>query len=543
MPNMFALFGLRQAGFMLVVATSQACCAGEAVPAVTAASQAAALTAVVSAASAANSAASAANFVSTTVTTLAAALAPASASYDIKCAYVMPTGITGAVATIRKFWSRLTMEGTSVAPVVSASASAPSTDRPYLGGAGCLNNNLPGLTVYERTLAGGGTVLVVVGADNYDAAVKAKATASFVLFLNGVNQGEDARLVSAESDPLRTTFGMLFNVAPGKTNQALWTQLYDEHGLVTAVPMSLGVGWKGKDEPVFSQKTPPANGTQTYVSVSTWTATISALLLGLALTASFVWSLKGTDTFRVAPNPQLKSRALALRMGILAALSPNKTQKEYRVMKMTIDASNCAVVAEAISKQIQNFVFKFDDKGYDAQVEAALTAILVNKQVPAAADLDFASVALAVQKTFQPPSRLSYSLARVQSGAWMVFAALAAIYLWVVYGSFPVLAGSVLGLVAISTVTAGASTLIDANNPPTLSFSHGLIRDLMTSADGVQQAHRYQAIVVNVLLLSVGIVYLIQHLAYPTFDTSWLGMLALSGAAQAAGKQILETQK
>jgi hypothetical protein len=92
--------------------------------------------------------------------------------------------------------------------------------------------------------------------------------------------------------------------------------------------------------------------------------------------------------------------------------------------------------------------------------------------------------------------------------------------------------------VTISAVAASASMLTDATNPSPLQVSEGFIRDLATDSQGKQQVHRFQAIVVNLLLLFVGIAYVIQHLAYPEFDTSWLEFLGLSAVAQVAGKQM-----
>src|SRR5450631_57360 len=65
---------------------------------------------------------------------------------------------------------------------------------------------------------------------------------------------------------------------------------------------------------------------------------------------------------------------------------------------------------------------------------------------------------------------------------------------------------------------------------------------IMTDSDGVQQAHRYQAIVVNVMLFAIGVLYVWQHLAYPTFDQSWLELLGISGLAQVAGKGTIENK-
>ena len=140
--------------------------------------------------------------------------------------------------------------------------------------------------------------------------------------------------------------------------------------------------------------------------------------------------------------------------------------------------------------------------------------------------------------------RLPFSLAKVQWGGWTMFATTAAVFLWLVYARFPVLDGSVLGLVALSTLTAGASLIMDnTSTKKNISYSQGFFHDIMTDSDGVQQAHRYQAIVVNVLLFAVGLVYVCQHLAYPTFDQSWLELLGISGLAQVAGKGTLENKK
>ena len=88
----------------------------------------------------------------------------------------------------------------------------------------------------------------------------------------------------------------------------------------------------------------------------------------------------------------------------------------------------------------------------------------------------------------------------------MMFASTAAVFLWLVYTRFPVHEGSVLGLVGVSTLTAGASLIIDnASTDKNTVFSRGFFYDIMTDNNGVQQAHRYQAIVVNIPLLFVGI--------------------------------------
>jgi hypothetical protein len=149
---------------------------------------------------------------------------------------------------------------------------------------------------------------------------------------------------------------------------------------------------------------------------------------------------------------------------------------------------------------------------------------------------------LMLRTTDWKPVRATFSLSRVQLGLWFMFAACAGVFLWIVYGDLPAIDGSLLGLLGISTVTTVGSLAVDQNagGRPYLP-SQGLFNDLVTGFDGdKQQIHRLQAVVVNILLLAVGIVHVVQSLTYPTFDSTWLGFLGISGVALVTGKQYLE---
>ena len=144
-----------------------------------------------------------------------------------------------------------------------------------------------------------------------------------------------------------------------------------------------------------------------------------------------------------------------------------------------------------------------------------------------------------------PPNskkRLAYSFARVQWGTWTCFSVIAALYLWAVYGTFPDLTGSVFTLAAVSTLTATTSFFMDGNTPPPPTPSAGLLRDLLSGNNADMQAHRFQALLVNCLLLLAGIVFVGRHLSYPVFPDTWLAMLGISNAGALAGKQLLENQ-
>ena len=138
---------------------------------------------------------------------------------------------------------------------------------------------------------------------------------------------------------------------------------------------------------------------------------------------------------------------------------------------------------------------------------------------------------------------LAFSFAKVQWGVWNCFTLTAALYLWAVFGNFPSLQGSsVFVLSAVSTLTATTSFFIDSSKPAVLTVSQGLLRDLLSGNNNDVQAHRFQALLVNGMLLLAGIFYVYHDLAYPVFDTTWMAMLGISNAAQLAGKQLLENK-
>ncbi len=139
--------------------------------------------------------------------------------------------------------------------------------------------------------------------------------------------------------------------------------------------------------------------------------------------------------------------------------------------------------------------------------------------------------------------RQAYSFSRVQWGLWTTFAVAAAVFLWAVYGIFLPLSPTVLQLVGVSTLAATTSFFMDSSNSPVPEKSVNFWVDLLSgSNDTTAQAHRFQALAVNTVLLVGAIYEVYQHLGYPNFDSTWLAMLGISDAGQLAGKQLLEKQ-
>lgn len=431
--------------------------------------------------------------------------APALPRFDIVCQYVdSPT----TLEKIQRTWKWF--GGAAVAAVDPTACPAASSD--------------------HEALVGPGDVVVVVGDADYAAALQQAGGKPLRLFLNGFDLGADGALVSVERRDAKAA--MRFHAGSKKsTAQAFWSSVYQQQGILASGTLRAGVGWA--TDPAFTVPLDPKLALT--VSVTSWLPLTLATLLGGVLVLFFWWALCNSDTFRVAPLYPWWLDARVLRAQVRKAAFP--ATPRARSAKDFDAARYAAQVTVPLKARYADFVWPAG--GLDDYLQAAQQAL--HGRLPAdAAALRKSVIGLALHGGYWKIPRLPYSLVRVQWGAWVMFSITAAIYLWLVYGEFPALAGSVLGLVTISTVTAGGSFIVDQAKGASLDYSRSFIEDLMTGNDGVQQAHRYQAIVVNVLLLVVGVMYVVQHLLYPTFDPSWLGLLAVSGAAQTLGKQVLE---
>lgn len=288
------------------------------------------------------------------------------------------------------------------------------------------------------------------------------------------------------------------------------------------------------------------------VAVTSKAWVLAATVFGGLLLAFFVWALQRTDIFRVAPMLPAWADARAMESRLRRNLQGKWPLGSNSVKSNlpAVDDANALAIKEVLVRRYETFDWPVDAVARATMVdeyrEAAATAL--DEGMPGddkPEEVKKAVIGLALFGRRWQTHRIPYSLARVQSGVWLMFAVSAAVYLWLVYGEFPALAGSVLGLVAISVATSGGSHMVDkaGGRLPKPSPSKGLLFDLITDDDDVQQVHRYQALVVNILLLIVGLMFVVTRLVYPSFDATWLGLLGISGIAQTVGKQVLEKDK
>lgn len=362
----------------------------------------------------------------------------------------------------------------------------------------------------QKLLAGAGDLELVMKKAEFDNEARFTTPNSTPrLIINGVNLEDSATLIATfVCDP---HVYLRFRIAPKKGSEKLWSAIYNSSGLTGKEPLLPAIGWDGGG----SQITLDASaGDRHKISVSTdLRVTIAFVIMALVLGLTYI-VYAYTDAFRDAETPWWFTDAMKLR--------PLQVNGAW------------------LALQYSNF-----DATREKTYYANAAQLAVQKQYPKASleEWDYFFGLVLSQLPLKRP-RATYSLARTQLGLWFVFAVCSGIFLWIVYGDLPRIENSLLALLGISVGTAGVSLAIDTNiskDANGFTPSRGFY-DLVTGFDRQQQVYRYQAVVINLLLLFVGVMNVIQSLTYPIFDATWLAFLGISGVALATGKQIVETK-
>ena len=368
-----------------------------------------------------------------------------------------------------------------------------------------------------------GDLEVQVSRDSYAQAVAHVAShaqrddTGLRLFLNGVDVSPAAALYAQEGGAAGGPVTLRFHLTDGAATRALWSGQYRAHGITRAADLTVELGWAstGPNSVVDTAKVPRLR-----VAVASDGRLFGAgtVLLLLALLMWFM--IACTDAFRDA-SPAWLDLAERQRAAWLA-IDPGpggQAAREALLRGILPDysAANAAACVQEADQARRGGVVT-------AEQEKRVVVGLVLSDLPL--------------------PRPAYSLSRLQLGLWFAFVVGTGLFLWIVYGELPAISGSALVLLGISVTTAGASMAAtpDASRV-SASLSGGLLADLVTGFDQSHQVHRYQAVVVNLMLLLVGAEFVREELAFPTFDTTWLALLGVSGVAQAAGKQLVETPK
>ncbi|MDR0279424.1 MAG: hypothetical protein LBJ37_16220 [Paucimonas sp.] len=373
--------------------------------------------------------------------------------------------------------------------------------------------------VDTRPLVGSGDLIIAVDQAAFDNLRNPRGAldGAFVLYLNGVPLPNDAQLLAAETVDSYVQFR--FRIRQGPETQRLWSMLYADGALFEATDLYAALGWRSSNDSALTMI--PSRGQFTTASITTGYRLALALLLVVLAIAVIVYLGRATDTLRDESDATIPAwwKDAQLLRAALAKLADGTARDDY------------------LKGRYASY-----DAGNTPQYEFLADEALAGEPVEAA-DVDGTRFGLALRKLDWQPVRASFSLSRTQMALWFTFAVATGLFLWLLYGDLRRIDGSLLVLLGISVGTAGLSWVTDRNAPSGRGYvpTRGFWYDLLTGFDDRKQLHRYQAVVVNILLLVVGIFHVQQQLSYPVFDPTWLIFLGISGTAYGVGKQVLES--
>ena len=379
-----------------------------------------------------------------------------------------------------------------------------------------------GVNLDRQALVGAGDVLVSVQATGYAAAMASKSQGARQLrvFFNGVDVTDDAELIA--STQVRDQTFLQYHLAPGKQSRTLWASLIRNGSLTGKLPLNISFGWDNKGPNSVRSDTFYGDATIA-VTNSTHLAIACVVLLALLIVClHFAWKTSILRNALPASITDLLPKARMLRQNLNM---PNIGVQQQTASMQQVDPTYLAPFPAGNLKASE-------------ALEAALRA--PNKIAPEATGSVIAGLALLddADPTQALSRRMSFSLARVQLFCWFMFALLAGLFLWSIYTELPDLDNTMLALLGISAGTAGLSWTVDSSQAVTGTLSQGLLFDMSTGINNEYEVHRFQAVLVNLVLLAIGIGHIISSIAYPVFDASWLIFLGISSSTYLAGKEL-----
>lgn len=154
-------------------------------------------------------------------------------------------------------------------------------------------------------------------------------------------------------------------------------------------------------------------------------------------------------------------------------------------------------------------------------------------------DIKLAAIGSLIDSEKAP--EVSYSLSRVQLGAWLVVTVIGGLVIWVYQGARPVIPLTYLAMLGISGGTRLLSDVVDSGKGHAVGGVHKSFFTDLTAGTNGGGVHRYQAMMINIVLLTTVAFEIIGTLAFPEIDDSWLTLLLGSSGVYLAAKKSGET--
>ena len=357
------------------------------------------------------------------------------------------------------------------------------------------------------------------------------------LVLNGMPLGPGARLVNTHdwfrgvvTFELRTTPPTDSSESDVAIMAAYWNSVYRKAGWLGAAAQ--------RAEIQIDEIGPVAKSADNVVKVSGTSGLrrTVALIAAVFISIMFLWALFSNQIFRDDSPDWIEKARIQDRIlnSNLASLKAWLT-KQATDLKLTPDP-------ETLEKWPVNRPDPLALPDNDKLVSQAIKAyvrIRYNPAEPAAPDGQLATIGAVILG--KDAFRVSYSLSRVQLGAWLMMTIAGGLSIWVVHGLLPTIPLTFLALLGISGTTRLLSGVVDnAKEHAAGAVSQGLLADLTAGTNG-GGIHRYQALMINLLLLTTIAFDLFNNLAFPEIANSWLVLLTGSAGIYMATKQISES--
>lgn len=310
---------------------------------------------------------------------------------------------------------------------------------------------------------------------------------------------------------------------------------------VIRFPVGQGAGWDAARQSVFQKAGFDKNGLTLSAALAIDDKIIAiapegvmirtgdtdkaaAILVGVFILLVFILTLLGTDVMRDrAPAWFHQGQSLAKQLE-----DSNKRAALLEALGKNLGPSEGSPASEA------EVLTKARVKAMDARV---------GKPLEGEQDVQLAVLGLTDPAAGPFSWKTTYSLARVQIGCWTVLTVLVGLVYWTVQGSLPVIPPEYLALLGMSTSVTGLSWSIDVNKELQAGMpSRNLLSDLV-QGNGSGDVHRFQAVIVNLVLLVAAAGHFYRTLTFMPFENSWLILLGGSGVAYLGGKQVLEKGK
>lgn len=138
-----------------------------------------------------------------------------------------------------------------------------------------------------------------------------------------------------------------------------------------------------------------------------------------------------------------------------------------------------------------------------------------------------------------PPLERTYSLARVQLFIWTALIIGGFLYIWLLTGlDNGVVTPELLSAYGIATATAAGGIMQDKSRPLRTGKSQGFLNDILSDGGDTPSLHRLQMFAWTLVLGVLFILEVWRNLRMPTFDTTLLSLMGISGGAYVGLKTL-----